>query len=178
MRIFTRLTAALTVGLIAFGSIVYAAEAPSIPPFQTYTPLREAPIASERLLEAPIVFRHGDISWLPQLAAQAGWPERTWKRLGHIILRESGGCPNRRGGDAVNKFCEITHVTEWNHRSDTGLLQINGVNYDLTRNRWAVVCNQMGVCEQEPLLDPLTNLKAGYLLWQVAGWGPWKRNSQ
>ena len=77
MRIFTRLTAALTVGLIAFGSIVYAAEAPANPPFPTYTPLREAPIASDRLVEAPIVFRHGDISWLPQLAAEAGWPERT-----------------------------------------------------------------------------------------------------
>jgi len=120
-----------------------------------------------------IVFQHGDISWLPQLAAQAGWPEETWEKLGQIILRESGGCPNRRGGDVVNENCEILRVSEWNHRSDTGLLQINGVNYDMTRNKWAAVCRDMKICTQEPLLDPLTNLKAGYLLYQYSGWGPW-----
>lgn len=119
------------------------------------------------------VFRHGDISWLPQLAAEAGWPEETWEKLGQIILRESGGCPNRRGGDVVDKDCNITHVTEWNHRSDTGLLQINGVNYDTSRNKWARVCLDMGVCEQEPLLDAVTNLKAGYVLYTYSGWDPW-----
>jgi len=120
-----------------------------------------------------IVFKHGDVSWLPGLAAQAGWPKDTWPMLGAIILRESGGCPNRRGGDAVNKNCKITHVTEWNHRSDTGLLQINGVNYNLSRNKWARVCLDLKICEQTPLLDPLKNLKAGYLLYQYSGWSPW-----
>jgi len=120
-----------------------------------------------------ITFKHGDVSWLPGLAAQAGWPKETHSQLESIILRESGGCPNRRGGDAVNKNCKITHVTEWNHRSDTGLLQINGVNYDLSRNKWARVCTDLGMCEQHLLLDPLNNLKAGYLLYQYSGWGPW-----
>ena len=120
-----------------------------------------------------IVFRHGDISWLPLLAAEAGWPEKTWSKLGQIILRESGGCPNRRGGDAVDKDCNITKVTEWNHRSDTGLLQINGVNYDMSRNKWAAVCRELGICSQEPLLDPVTNLRAGKLLYDLSGWGPW-----
>jgi hypothetical protein len=120
-----------------------------------------------------ISFKWGDISWLPLLAAEAGWPEKTWPKLGQIILRESGGCPNRRGGDAVDSDCNITHVTEWNHRSDTGLLQINGVNYDTSRNKWARVCLDMGVCEQEPLLDAVTNLKAGYVLYTHAGWDPW-----
>lgn len=120
-----------------------------------------------------IQWKHGDISWLPALAEQAGWPKHTWKRLGHIILRESGGCPNRRGGDAVDKNCNITRVTEWNHRSDTGLLQINGVNYDTTRNKWAAVCTKLDFCQQEQLLDPLNNLKAGKLLWEMSGWDPW-----
>ena len=119
------------------------------------------------------VFSHGNIDWLPELATEAGWPAETHKRLGEIILRESGGCPNRRGGDKVDKNCNITGVSEWNHRSDTGLLQINGVNYDQTRNKWAAVCREMNICIQEPLLDPLTNLKAGYLLYTYAGWGPW-----
>ncbi|NCX76636.1 MAG: hypothetical protein EBX09_06340 [Actinobacteria bacterium] len=120
-----------------------------------------------------VAFRHGDISWLPSLAAQAGWPEETWAKLGEIILRESGGCPNRRGGDVVNENCEIIRVSEWNHRSDTGLLQINGVNYNPKRNKWARICSDMGICEQEPLLDALTNLKAGYVLYTYSGWDPW-----
>lgn len=120
-----------------------------------------------------IVFKHGDVSWLPKLAAQAGWSTDQLPMLEAIILRESGGCPNRRGGDAVDKNCKITHVTEWNHRSDTGLLQINGVNYNLSRNKWARICLDLNICEQTPLLDPLNNLKAGFLLYQYSGWGPW-----
>lgn len=120
-----------------------------------------------------ITFKHGDVSWLPKLAAQAGWPENTWPMLEQIILRESGGCPNRLGGDVVNKNCIITNVSEWNHRSDTGLMQINGVNYNLKRNKWAAVCLQLNVCTQDPLLDPLTNLKAGKVLYDLSGWDPW-----
>ena len=120
-----------------------------------------------------IVFQHGDISWLPQLAAEAGWPPKTWRRLGQIILRESGGCPNRRGGDIVNGDCEITGIAERTHRSDSGLLQINGVNYDLSRNKWAAVCLAKIACTQEPLLDAVTNLRAGLALWKVSGFDPW-----
>lgn len=120
-----------------------------------------------------IVFKYGDISWLPALAAQAGWPKSTWKKLGEIILRESGGCPNVRGGDVVNSDCNILRVSEWTHRSDTGLLQINGVNYNTERNKWAAVCNQMNICTQKPLFDPLANLKAGKLLYDISGWSPW-----
>jgi hypothetical protein len=122
---------------------------------------------------AAVTFSHGDISWLPLLAAEAGWPEKTWDRLGHIILRESGGCPNRRGGDAVDKECNVTNVREWNHRSDTGLLQINGINYNIERNPRAILCVQLDICTQEQLLDPVTNLRAGKLLYDVAGWDPW-----
>jgi len=120
-----------------------------------------------------IKFFWGDVSWLPQLAAQAGWPKDTHEKLAQIILRESGGCPNRRGGDMVDKNCVITGVSEWNHRSDTGLLQINGVNYNTDRNKWAIACLKMAICTQEPLLDPLVNLRVGYLLYENAGWGPW-----
>lgn len=123
--------------------------------------------------ESEPTFKHGDISWLPGLAAQAGWPEGTWPKLGQIILRESGGCPNRRGGDVVDENCQHIRVSTWSHRSDTGLLQINGVNYNTKRNKWARVCLDLGVCTQEPLLDPLVNLKAGYLLYSLAGWDPW-----
>jgi hypothetical protein len=95
-------------------------------------------------------------------------------QLIHIILRESGCCPNRRGGDRVNKDCEIVKVVSWHHRSDTGLLQINGVHWKQDHPQYAgLVCERMGICTQEPLFDPETNLAAGRLLWQVAGWQPW-----
>lgn len=120
-----------------------------------------------------ITFKHGDISWLPELALKAGWDPKNIPRLGQIILRESGGCPNRRGGDVVDANCAILRVSEWNHRSDTGLLQINGVNYDTSRNKWAAVCAQAIACSQEILFDPLANLRAGLVLFKIAGWGPW-----
>jgi hypothetical protein len=120
-----------------------------------------------------IQFKHGNIAWLPQLAAEAGWPPKTWRKLGQIILRESGGCPARRGGDIVDKNCNVTGHDGSNHRSDTGLLQINGVNYDKTRNQWALICREKIACTQEPLLDATTNLRAGLALFKAAGWDPW-----
>jgi hypothetical protein len=120
-----------------------------------------------------IAFKHGDISWLPTLAHQAGWPKKTWSKLGQIILRESGGCPNRIGSSIVDKNCNITGWTKATNKSDSGLLQINGVNYNRERNKNALVCLELKFCKQEQLLDPINNLKAGFLLYQKAGWDPW-----
>ena len=122
---------------------------------------------------ATIAFKHGDISWLPQLATQAGWPEKTWNRLGQIILRESGGCPNRIGSSIVDKNCNITGYTKATNKSDSGLLQINGVNWDPKRSGRQLLCAEYKICTQEQLLDPVTNLAAGYVLYQKAGWDPW-----
>lgn len=120
-----------------------------------------------------IVFKHGDISWLPQLAEQAGWPRKTWKKLGQIILRESGGCPNRIGGSIVDKNCNIVGHTGATNKSDSGLLQINGVNWDPKRSGRQLLCAEHKICKQEQLLDPVTNLAAGYVLYQKVGWDPW-----
>jgi hypothetical protein len=121
-----------------------------------------------------ITYKWGDCSWLPKLALQAGWQVEKIGKLKQIALRESGCCPNRAGGDKVDKDCNITGVSEWNHRSDSGLLQINGVHWKQDHKEYAgLVCKQMKICTQEPLFDPLTNLKAGKLLYDVAGWSPW-----
>jgi hypothetical protein len=159
------------------------AQAVSAPAHDHQVMVHLEPRSADRLdpipANPPIVFRHGDVSWLPALAKQAGWPDDLIPKLAQIVLRESGGCPNRRGGDMVDKDCNITGVSEWNHRSDTGLLQNNGINYDPTRNKFAPICLEMDICTQEPLLDPLTNLKAGKVLfdyWERAaghGWVPW-----
>ena len=169
MRNLVRLFAVSMVGIITFGSIASAAKAP----LPTLEPLSVAVRASERVSEPDIVFRHGDISWLPELAAQAGWPPRTWKKLGQIILRESGGCPTRIGGSIVDKDCNLIRMATMSHPSDTGLLQINGINWDFERTELAIVCVRMKVCTQEELMNPITNLRAGKLLFDVAGWSPW-----
>ncbi|MBM4074751.1 MAG: hypothetical protein FJ267_03820 [Planctomycetes bacterium] len=147
--------------------VVSPAEILLIPPLnQLESPTTTNPYAG-------ISFSHGDISWLPKLALRAGWETKHLPKLGQIILRESGGCPVRRGGDIVDKNCKIIGHDGSNHASDTGLLQINGVNYNPKRNKWAAVCREMNICEQAPLFDPITNLKAGKLLYDLAGWSPW-----
>jgi hypothetical protein len=120
-----------------------------------------------------VEWKHGDISWLPELAAAVGWPKHTWKKLGQIILRESGGCPNRIGGSIVDKNCNIVGHTGATNKSDSGLLQINGVNWDPKRSGRQLLCAEHQICKQEQLLDPVTNLRAGYILYQKAGWDPW-----
>jgi len=169
MRKLVRLFAVSIVGIITFGSLASAAKAP----LPTLEPLSVAVRASEGVSEPAIVFRHGDISWLPELAAKAGWPPKTWKKLGQIILRESGGCPTRIGGSVVDKDCNLIRMATMSHPSDTGLLQVNGINWDIERTKLAIVCVRMKVCTQEELMDPITNLRAGKLLWDVAGWTPW-----
>jgi hypothetical protein len=122
----------------------------------------------------PKTFTHGDCSWIPPLALKAGWETKTHAKLINIILRESGCCPNRRGGDKVDKNCNITGVSEWNHRSDTGLLQINGVHWKQDHAQYhGLVCKKLKICSQEPLLEPLNNLLAGKLLFDKVGWSPW-----
>ena len=169
MRKLVRLFAVSIVGIITFGSLASAAKAP----LPTLEPLSVAVRASEGVSEPDIVFRHGDISWLPELAAKAGWPPRTWKRLGEIILRESGGCPTRIGGSVVDEDCNFIRMATMSHPSDSGLLMINGINWDIERTKLAIVCVRMKVCTQEELMNPITNLRAGKLLYDVAGWSPW-----
>ena len=159
---------------------------PVTAPYGSYTSFRDmqhdiylyvAPSTTTTIAQP--VYKHGECDWLPALALKAGWPVEQLGKLKQVALRESGCCPNRRGGDMVDKDCNITGVSDWNHRSDTGNLQINSVNFDPKRNPYAPICLQMGICTQEPLLDAYTNLKAGKLLydyWQKAagdGWIPW-----
>ena len=169
MKRITALAIAISTLTLGIG-VAKATQAPE--PHLTH----HTPISIPRHLKEDqprIVFQHGDISWLPQLAAQAGWPRKTWTKLGNIILRESGGCPNRIGSSIVDKNCNITGYTKATNKSDSGLLQINGVNYNLERNDRAAVCLAGIACEQAPLLDALTNLKAGFVLFKIAGWDPW-----
>lgn len=167
----------LTIYSVIFG-VEAVAEAPKAPQAvvqQTPQPLLDliTRVSTPKSPYEGIVFKHGDISWLPKLAIMAGWEEKQIPRLSRIILRESGGCPYRIGGDIVDKNCKVIGHDGSNHASDTGLLQINGVNYNPKRNKWAAICREMNICEQEPLLDPLNNLRAGRVLFEISGWDPW-----
>ena len=131
MRLLTAILATLTVITTSLG-IAYAAQAPA--PVTAVYSASQPPV--DRLdpipADQPIVFRHGDVSWLPALALQAGWTADQIPTVLLVVLRESGSCGNRSGGDLVDKDCNIIGHDGSNHSSDTGLLQINGLNYDET----------------------------------------------
>lgn len=132
-----------------------------VPPVTTTTPVKP-------------VYRHGDCSWLPAIALQAGWATEQIPQLTKYALRESGCCPNRAGGDNVDKNCNITGVSDWSHRSDSGLMQINGVHWLQEHAHYdGLVCKQMRICTQEPLLDALINLRAARLIYSQVGWSAW-----
>ena len=132
-----------------------------VPPVTTTTP------------PAP-VYRHGNCSWLPAVALKAGWQADQIAQLTLIALRESGCCPYRAGGDTVDKNCNITGIADYSHRSDSGLMQINGVHWLPTHKNYdGLICKQMSICTQEPLLDPLTNLQAARLIYTKVGWSAW-----
>lgn len=121
-----------------------------------------------------LVYRHGNCDWLPALALQAGWQADQIAKLTEIALRESGCCPYRAGGDSVDKNCNITGVADYSHRSDSGLMQINGVHWLPTHKQYdGLICKQMRICTQEPLFDPLTNLQAARLIYSKVGWSAW-----
>jgi hypothetical protein len=131
-------------------------------------------LAATPVKAEPPPYTHGDCSWIEPIALSVGWTKPQIPKLLEIIKRESGCCPRRIGGDAVDKNCKTTRITTMTHRSDSGLLQINGVHWKQDHRYYAgAVCKKMRVCTQEPLLDARTNLIAGRLLYSMSGWNPW-----
>lgn len=170
--------AGLLLSLSGFIGIAHAAEAPADLNSVAARYVPQNLIAVEKPSERVVheqVFVHGDCSWVPPVALNAGWKKKDLPQLIHIIKRESGCCPRRIGGSVVDKNCNTIRMATWKHPSDSGLLQINGVHWKQDHKQYhGLVCKQMGICEQEPLLDAFTNLKAGRLLFDVAGWSPWR----
>jgi len=120
------------------------------------------------------VYKHGDCSWLPKVALQAGWQPEQIPKLLTISARESGCCPRRIGGQRVLPNCTPNGFAETTHMSDSGIMQINGTHWKPDHAQYdGLICKRMGICTQEPLLDALTNLKAARLLYEQAGWSPW-----
>jgi len=132
-----------------------------VPPVTTTTPVAT-------------VYRHGDCSWLPAVALQAGWSAEQIPQLLKISARESGCCPRRIGGQRVLPDCTPNGFAETTHMSDSGLMQINGVHWMPNHAQYdGLICKQMAICTQEPLLDALTNLRAARLIYSQVGWSAW-----
>ena len=101
------------------------------------------------------------------LAIQAGWPESQWPKLSYVMHRES-----RCNTFSFNKSDP--------NGGSRGLIQINGFWCRKSRysaNGWLQDKFILQTCDD--LFDPLTNLRAGWAMWQYSqehnrcGWRPW-----
>ena len=101
------------------------------------------------------------------LAIQVGWPESQWPTLSYVMHRES-----RCNTLSFNKSDP--------NGGSRGLIQING--YWCKKNKynptgWLQAKSILNTCDD--LFDPLTNLRAGWSMWQYSqehnrcGWRPW-----
>ena len=122
-------------------------------------------------------------------------PEGGWDvdRMLNVAQRETGCCPRTlhrngtwrttQGGDRYSSDCVFSHVATWRHRSDAGLLQINGINYDPARcDPNHCLSGLMGEpVTVETLGDPEVNIRAAAALCELTrswGWGcysAWRR---
>lgn len=118
---------------------------------------------------------------LSELAPPGGWDVA---RMSRLADRESACCPQllhetgwqpTQGGDRGSSSCVFSHVAERDHRSDVGLLQVNGINYDPAR--CGVRCVVAATLPE--LGNPVTNITAAAELcawWRAAGsscYRPW-----
>ena len=127
--------------------------------------------------------------WEPliaDLAPPSGWDV---ERMSRYMARESVCCPQVRtddgwrttqGGDRFDGDCNFTHVAAWHHRSDAGLLQANGINYDPARCKNTCLSDWLATeVTVATLGDPWLNVRAAARLcefWVDAGescYQPW-----
>lgn len=119
-------------------------------------------------------------------------PDGGWdvERMSSYAWREGSCCPQllhgdtwqtTRGGDRGTETCVFVRVAERTHRSDAGLLQINGINYDPSRCG-PCLSDMLGEpVDRHTLGDPAQNIRAAVALcefWRAAGsscYQPWRR---
>ena len=88
-----------------------------------------------------------------------------------IATRESACCPNVQGGDRTNGIdCTVVRVAEWDHRSDTGAFQLNGVHWKTSAG---FVCPEWTCAQADILADPELQLDLFVVLLEMCGEGPW-----
>jgi hypothetical protein len=139
---------------------------------QTQTPIAPpTTVAVDEFPGIPSSFNYQDCSWLgPELISRnvrsdvASW-------LVAIAMRESGCCPNVRGGDVVDADCNVLKVIRFNHRSDTGVFQLNGAHW---KGGNTYFCANWGICDQESILmDIDLQIRMMLNLYSRCGERPW-----
>ena len=162
MRLFIRLFAVSLVGIITFGSMVKAAEAPANPANPSVSPLSEAYRASDKVLILPVeVVPEGvpkdKTKRCPQWErhfAEFGLPVETFS---YVAWRESR-CNILAHNRTLNK----------NKTQDRGLLQINSSWVTVTAKECASQRGDLSV-----LFDVRCNLAVARYLYRNGGLRHW-----
>lgn len=93
-------------------------------------------------------------------AISVGWTPEEWKKLRWIIARETGSTCD----PGVYNGNEATRDRSY------GLLQIN--------MRGKLEADRLARCQlgsKDELWDPIVNLRCGRVLFELAGWDPWRK---
>jgi hypothetical protein len=162
MRLFVRLFAVSLVGIIAFGSMVKAAEAPANPANPSVTPLSEAHRASDKVLVLPVEVVPEGVpadktkrcpQWEDEFA-EFGLPVETFS---YVAWRESR-CSPLSWNRTLNK----------NKTQDRGLLQINSSWVTVTAKECASQRGDLSV-----LFNVRCNLAVARYLYRNGGLRHW-----
>ena len=162
MRLFIRLFAVSLVGIITFGSMVKAAEAPANPANPSATPLSEAHRASDKVLILPVEVVPEGVpadktkrcpQWEDEFA-EFGLPVDTFS---YVAWRESR-CNILAHNRTLNK----------NKTQDRGLLQINSSWVTVTAKECASQKGDLSV-----LFDVRCNLAVARYLYRNGGLRHW-----
>ena len=162
MRLFIRLFAVSLVGIITFGSMVEAAEAPANPANPSVTPLSEAYRASDKVLVLPVeVVPEGvpadETKRCPQWEdefAEFGLPVQAFS---YIAYRESR-CNPLAHNKTLNR----------NGSQDRGILQINSTWISVTAKECASQRGDLSV-----LFNVRCNLAVARYLYRNGGLRHW-----
>ena len=162
MRLFIRLFAVSLVGIITFGSMVKAAEAPANPANPSVTPLSEAYRASDKVLILPVEVVPEGVpadktkrcpQWEDEFAA-FGLPVEAFS---YIAYRESR-CNPLAHNKTLNR----------NGSQDRGLLQVNSTWVSVTAKECASQKGDLSV-----LFDVRCNLAVARYLYRNGGLRHW-----
>ena len=162
MRLFIRLFAVSLVGIITFGSMVHAAEAPANPVNPSASPLSEALRLSEKALALPVEVVSEGVpadktkrcpQWEEQFA-EFGLPVETFS---YIAYRESR-CNPMAHNKTLNR----------NKTQDRGLVQINSGWKTVTSKECASQYGDLSV-----LFDVRCNLAVARYLYRNGGLRHW-----
>ena len=104
-----------------------------------------------------------------------------WVTVNDVRAWVPGDWETTQGGDRFDDHCRFSHVAVWHHRSDAGLLQINGINYDPNRCKNTCVQDMLDEPVNVVLLgDPELNVRVAAAMcewWRNAGsscYRPWQ----